>query len=89
MNATRPVREPGIIVQDVGDETVLYSAERKAIHILNPTAGRIWELCDGEHTLADMDKALRASFSIAGEHDVMGDIWRTLEVLADKGLLQE
>jgi len=89
MNATRPVREPGIIVQDVGDETVLYSAERKAIHILNPTAKRIWELCDGEHTLADIVKALRASFFIADEHDVMGGIQRTLKVFADKGLLQE
>ena len=89
MNATRPVREPGIIVQDIGDETVLYSAEGKAIHILNPTAKRIWELCDGEHTLADIDKALRASFSIAAGHDVAGDVQQTLEVLAGKGLLQE
>jgi len=86
---TKPVRKPGIIVQDMGGETLLYSAEGKAIHVLNPTAKRIWELCDGEHTAADMAQALRASFSITGEYDMMGDIHRTLEVFADKGLLQE
>jgi hypothetical protein len=89
MNTTKPVRKPGIIVQDIGEETLLYSAEGKAIHILNPTAKRIWELCDGEHTAADMARALRASFSIAAEHDVTRDIQRTLEVFAAKGLLQE
>lgn len=88
MNTAKPVRKSGIIVQDMGEETLLYSAEGKAIHVLNPTAKRIWELCDGEHTSEDMAQALRASFAIAAEHDVMGDIRKTLEVFADKGLLQ-
>lgn len=88
MSLTKPVRKPDIIVQDIGDETLLYSAEGQAIHVLNPTAKRIWDLCDGEHTAEDIEQALRASFSIAAEHDVMGDIRRTLEVFADKGLLQ-
>ena len=89
MNTTKPVRKLGIIAQDIGGETLLYSAEGKAIHVLNPTAKRIWELCDGKHTAAHMAQALRASFSIAAEHDVTGDIQQTLEVFATKGLLQE
>ena len=89
MNTTKPVRTPGIIVQDVGDETLLYSAEGKAIHVLNPTARCIWELCDGEHSTADLVQALRASFSIGAERDVTADIRRTLEDFAARGLLQE
>lgn len=89
MNTTKPVRKPGIIVRDIGDETLLYSVEGAAIHVLNPTAKCIWELCDGEHTTPDMAQALRARFSIAAEHDVTGDIRRTLGVFAAKGLLQE
>jgi len=89
MNSERPVRRPGIVAQDMGRETLLYSAEGKAIHVLNPTAQCIWELCDGEHSAEDMERALRASFSIAAEHDVSGDVQRTLEVFAAKGLLQE
>jgi hypothetical protein len=89
MNTTRPVRKPGITVKDIGSETLLYSAEEEAIHILNPTAQLIWELCDGEHTVEDMEQAIRASFSVTDEHDVTGDIRRTLEVFAGKGLLKE
>ena len=79
MNTTKPVRTPGIIAQDVGEETLLYSAEGEAIHVLNPTARRIWELCDGEHTTAELVQALRARFSIAGEYDVTGDVVRRVD----------
>ena len=89
MSTTQPVRTPGIIVQDIGDETLLYSAEGKAIHVLNPSARRIWELCDGEHSTVDLVQALRARFSIGAEHDVTADIRRTLEDLAARGLLQQ
>lgn len=89
MNTTRPIRKPGITVKDIGGETLLYSADEEAIHILNPTAQLIWELCDGEHTVEDMERAIRASFSVADEHDVVGDIRETLELFASKGLLKE
>ena len=89
MNPTKPTRKPDVIVQDVGNGALLYSAEGKVVHALNLSAKHIWELCDGKHTTWDMVRALRASFSTAPEHDVARDIRRTLGVLADKGLLQE
>ena len=88
MNPLKPVRKPGVTVKDMGEETFLYSADEEAIHILNPTAQLIWELCDGEHTVADMEQSIRANFSVPDEHDVTKDIQRTLDVFADKGLLQ-
>jgi hypothetical protein len=89
MNSTRPARKPGITVKDIGGETLLYGAVEEAIHILNPTAHLIWELCDGEHTAEDMERAIRASFFVADEHNVTADIRRTLAVFAGKGLLKE
>lgn len=85
----KPVRKPGITARNIGGETLLYSAEEEAIHVLNPTAQLIWELCDGEHTIASMEQAIRANFSVAGERDVVGDIRRTLEIFAAKGLITE
>jgi hypothetical protein len=82
-----PVRKPGITAKNIGGETLLYSAEEEAIHVLNPTAELVWELCDGEHTVASMEQAIRANFSVASERDVAGDIRRTLEVFATKGLI--
>jgi hypothetical protein len=82
----KPIRKPGITARNIGGETLLYSAEEEAIHVLNPAAELLWELCDGEHTVASMEQAIRANFSVTGERDVAGDIRRTLEVFATKGL---
>ena len=88
MNTVRPLRKPGILVKDIGGETLLYSAEQEAIHILNPVANLIWELCDGEHTVEDMEQTIRAGFSVADERDVIRDIRQTLEIFAAKELLK-
>lgn len=85
----KPVRNRGIVIQDIGRETLLYSAEGKVIHVLNPTAKLIWELCDGAHTMENMEQAIRASFSVSGKHDVAGDILRTLEIFKNKGVLEK
>ena len=88
VNTVRPLRKPGILVKDIGGETLLYSAEQEAIHILNPVAKLIWELCDGEHTVEDMEQTIRAGFSVADERDVIRDIRQTLEIFAAKELLK-
>lgn len=85
----KPVRKQGIIVQDIGRETLLYNAGGKAIHVLNPTAKLIWELCDGVHTAEDMEQEIRSKFSVVSKHDVSADIQKTLEVFASKGVLEK
>ncbi|WP_179137215.1 PqqD family protein [Candidatus Entotheonella palauensis] len=87
MSTTKPKRTSDVVIQDLGGEVLLYRAEDQAVHILNSTAQRIWELCDGEHTEEDMVQALKAGFTVPAEHDVAGDIRQTLECFADKGLL--
>ncbi len=89
MNSVEPKRQPGITVKDIGGETLLYSTDEEAIHILNPTAQLIWELCDGGHSVTDIEQAIRTSFSVPDGHDVIADIRQTLAVFSDKGLLQE
>jgi hypothetical protein len=39
------------------------------------------------HTVEDMERTIRESFSLSREHDVMGDIQRTLGVFARKGMV--
>ncbi len=88
MSTTKPKRKPGIVVKDIGGEVLLYSADEEAVHILNPTAQLLWELCDGEHTVADMEQAIRAKFAVPAKYDVAQDVRQTLSVFAEKGLLQ-
>ena len=85
---TKAIHKPGMVVQDLGGEMLLYSAAEEAIHILNPTAWHIWNLCDGEHTMEEIEQTIRANFTVPCEQDVRGDIKRMLETFTGKGLLE-
>ncbi len=85
----KPIRKPEITVKDIGGETLLYSTKAEVIHVLNATAKLIWELCDGEHTVEDIERVIRSSFAVADDYNVAADIQRTLQVFADKELLQK
>jgi len=89
MHSTKPIRKPGILGQDIGDETLLYSAEEQVMYLLNPAAKRVWELCDGAHSTDDIEKALWTSFSVTARHETLQEVRCTLGVLAGLGLLQE
>lgn len=88
MNHSKPMRHPEIVAQDLGDETLLYDAHGQAMHVLNATACHIWQLCDGRHTLADIEQSLRDNFAIPEDHNLSQDIQQTLNTLTAKGLLQ-
>jgi len=87
MDTNRPLKRGNVICQDMGTETLLYDAEAEAIHLLNPTALLIWNLCDGHHSLRDMKEKLRAAFSLAAEHDVLADIQQTVDTFTENDLL--
>jgi hypothetical protein len=82
-----PRRKPEIHAQELGEELLLLGADGNAVHVLNPTARWIWERCDGRQSAAEIAQALRASFVIEAEHDVLADVERTLGAFAAKGLL--
>jgi len=76
------------MVQDMGRETLLYSAGGKAIHVLNLTAKLIWELCDGGHTIEEMEQTASTRFSVPDNHSVIEDVKHTLEVFVAKGIVE-
>ena len=85
--SAKPRQKPNIMANDLGEQVALYSVEGKAVHVLNPTAHLIWDLCDGEHSLEDIELAIRSSFAIPEGRDVQADIRRTVAELSEKGLL--
>ena len=87
MITSKPIRRTGIVEKSVGHEIILYGSTDEAIHILNPTAKLIWDLCDGAHTVADMEQSLRTQFAVLPERNLTTDIADTLKLFADKGLL--
>lgn len=89
LEKTNPRRKDGILANELDQQVVLYSVENEVIHILNPTARAIWDLCDGKHSLQDIEHKVRTRFAVAEEHDVYADIQQTLQQFSAKGLLQD
>ena len=73
--------------QELDAEAVLYHSESGKVHILNKTAERIWELCDGKHSLGDMERVIRASFEIPEETAIADDVVETIEHFTANGLV--
>ncbi len=90
-----PQRRPELLVERAGREALIYSAGQAgppaaaggAIHALNPTAALIWDLCDGAHSLAEIEGALRLAFSVPAERDLDADVRATIAEFQIKGLL--
>ncbi len=41
-------RDEGLVVEEVGDELLVYDMDRDHAHCLGPAAARVWRSCDGK-----------------------------------------
>ena len=83
-----PTKRDDLLISEIGGDLILYNTADEAVHVLNPTARVVWELCDAQHTADDMAQALRASFDIPPDRDVLADVAETLAAFSTKGLLR-
>jgi len=88
MSIDKPLHKSNLLLKDLGGEFLIYSAEHKEIHVINPTAQLIWDLCDGTHTIDDIAQELHAHFSVPPERDVSADIHNALNIFKSKDLLE-
>jgi len=87
MSRERPRRRNDLVDRNLGEETIVYDAEGRTVHVLNVTGQVIWSLCDGEHDMSDMVDALRATFVIDEDTDLETHVAETLKRLRDMGLV--
>jgi hypothetical protein len=51
-NGFKPLaRREKLVVQNLGDETLIYDLDENRAYCLNETAARVWQFCDGEKTV--------------------------------------
>jgi hypothetical protein len=72
----------------VEGELVLYDVRRQRVHVLNSTAAATWQLCDGEHTRADIVGALSTHYPGENRSAIEQDIVEVLELFGVEELLQ-
>ncbi|MDH7487840.1 MAG: PqqD family protein [Anaerolineae bacterium] len=85
---TIPRQSQHLLVTQAGDEIVLHDPRSETVHVLNPTAALVWNLCDGRHTLEDAEQAIRARFAVPSDRDVLADVRDLLAALTERGLLE-
>ncbi len=68
-NIARPLaRHPRTASRVFSGEAVIISPAENVVRMLNPVGSRIWELCDGSHTLDQIAAALTEEFEVDPAH---------------------
>jgi hypothetical protein len=81
--ATTFVQTENIISRHIGDDIVVIKDDGLATHILNDTAGLIWELCDGKNGIEEITTKLCEDYEVTFEvarADVHDRIVKFIEV---------
>ena len=68
------------------DGLLIYSSANGAVISLNPSARRIWELCDGTRTEQEICQFLAQDMGMS-EEELMPDIQLGLKGLYENGLI--
>jgi hypothetical protein len=78
-------RQDGLVIRELADETLVYDLERHKAHCLNKTAALIWNLCDGQTSVDEMEAILAKQLDQSIDSDVM---LYALDRLGKKHLLE-
>jgi len=85
--SVQPVRRANVTLERVGGEAVLHDDDAGKAHVINGSAARLWELCDGSRDVDELTAAFAADYGMPPEDvrdDVVGllDTFRSLRLLA-------
>lgn len=59
----RPLkREDQVVEREIDGSLVLYDHLHQRVHVLNPTASLIWQMCDGRHAAEEIAARLAMMF---------------------------
>ncbi len=82
----RPRRRERVLVQRAADQCILLDVDSGNYYALDEVSGRIWELCDGDHSVAAMVEAIRGEYEAPAD-DVEADVLAFLDEMAGERLV--
>src|SRR3954466_6218817 len=83
--AVPAARSDGLLIEPIGDETVIYDTDSKQAHCLRPLAAIVFSSCDGQLTVADLAHTARQRLGDPVSDSAVADAVAQLESL---GLLK-
>lgn len=85
---SRPAQRDQVLSQRVPDALVLLDAKGGSYFSLDEVGARVWELCDGSRSVADVVTLLADEFD-APIDTIRADVLELLEELASESLVVE
>lgn len=79
-------RQEDLVIEGLGDETLVYDMRSHKAHCLNRTAALVWNRCDGRSTVSEMSAALEKEFHMPVNSNI---VWLALEQLGKAKLLSD
>jgi Coenzyme PQQ synthesis protein D (PqqD) len=63
----RPRKCADVLELDMGDGLILYNHDGDLVHHLNPSAGIVWQICDGNATVAELAADISSEYGLEVE----------------------
>ncbi len=82
---TIPTIQPNVIGQRMEDEAVIVTAASGTVKVLNDVGARIWELADGQRTVAAIADILCTEFDVDAAQ-AQSDVLAFVSELIDRGI---
>lgn len=86
-SSRRITRRSDVLLTRTGGEALLIDERGGNVHVVNHTAARVWELCEGEPTLEQLSDSLAREYDVAGDV-VRGDVETMIGTFSELGLLE-
>jgi hypothetical protein len=83
-----PKRKDAIIAQQASSAMLLLDMGDGSYYSLNEVGGRVWELCDGAHTVSQLVSTLAMEYDVPSQ-TLESDILELLDSLREKSLIAE
>jgi Coenzyme PQQ synthesis protein D (PqqD) len=83
-------RTEQLLVEELGEEVIVYDRQRDEIYCLNSLAARVWYCCDGQNSIAEIGGILAAELELAVnvEANSMDLVSRALQELESFNLVE-
>ena len=79
-------RQTGLIIQETGDELLVYDSETNQANCLNPTAAFVWKNCDGNKSASEIAELFQKRFGTKVDDDF---VWLAIDQLGQNDLLEK
>ena len=83
----RPRRKANLTEDEMDEDLLIVDFRGSQIHVLNPAAAAIWELCDGQYTVEQIAALMAGHLGLPNER-VQQDVAKVVDEFREKGLVE-